>query len=144
MKYEIDMVNNAIEYYRGFGYKVSTEVPFLHRSIDLVYENNGELNSIEFKRQDWKRAFEQARTHIYGSNKVYICILKPMKGVSQELHECFQDSPIGLLFYDETNQNSLIEEIYPASSEHTKWDIGQQWLKKAFNKRFEEELCQQH
>ena len=41
MEYEIDMVNKAIKFYTNLGYKVCTEVPFLHRSIDLVYENNG-------------------------------------------------------------------------------------------------------
>lgn len=141
MKYEIDMVNKAIEFYTDLGYRVSTEVPFLHRSIDLVFEHNGELNSVEFKRRDWKRAYEQAKTHIYGSDKVYICILKPSKGISEELKNTFQNSPIGLLFFDETNTDSLIKEIYPASDKHQKWNIGQQWLKDAFNKRFEEELC---
>ncbi len=141
MEYEIDMVNKAIKFYTNLGYKVCTEVPFLHRSIDLVYENNGQLNSVEFKRRDWKRAYAQAKTHIYGSDKVYVCILKPSKGISQELKDYFKDSPIGLLVFDETNTNSLIEEIFPASNEHKKWNIGQQWLKKAFNKRLEEELC---
>ena len=141
MKYEIDMVNKAIEFYTDLGYKVCTEVPFLHRSIDLVYENNGKLNSVEFKRKDWKRAYKQAKTHVYGSDKVYVCILKPSKGISQEIKECFKDSPIGLLIFDESNTNSLIEEIFPASDKHQKWNVGQQWLKDAFKKRLEEELC---
>ena len=36
---------------------------------------------------------------------------------------------------------SLIEEIFPASDKHQKWNVGQQWLKDAFKKRLEEELC---
>lgn len=142
MKYEVDMVNQAIKFYTGLGYKVCTEVPFLHRSIDLVYEDNGRLNSIEFKRRDWKKAYEQAKTHIYGSDKVYVCILKPSKGISKKLEDYFKNSPIGLLVFDETNVDSLIEEIFPAFDEHQKWNMGKQWLKDAFNKRFEEELCQ--
>lgn len=144
MKYEVDMVNNAITYYKTLGYKVSTEVPFLHRSIDLVYENNGEINSIEFKLRDWKKACEQARTHVYGSNKVYVCILKPTKGISSEIEQYFKDSPIGLLFYDENNKKSIIEEIYPASDSHPTWSVGQQWLKDAFQKRLEADLCHQN
>lgn len=144
MKYEIDMVNKAIDFYQNKGCKVSTEVPFLHRSIDLVYESNGKLNAIEFKRKDWKKAYEQARTHIYGSDRVYICILKPSRGISKDLEIYFKDSPIGLLFFDEKNEISIIEEIYPASENHYTWDIGQRWLKDAFNKRLEEELCQSH
>lgn len=141
MRYESDMVEKAIEFYTQRGYKVITEVPFLHRSIDMVYEYDDMLIAIEFKRKDWKKAFEQARTHIYGSNKVYICILKPVNGLSKELDDFIKDKPVGLLFFNENSNDSLIEEIYPAPTEHKKWDIGQQWLKEAFNKRLEEELC---
>ncbi len=130
---EIDMVNKAVKIYKKQGFLVTTEVPFLHRSIDLVYKKAEELISIEFKLSNWKRAIKQAESHLLGSNKVYICILKPKKGLSPLLQAEIENSPIGLLFFDPDEET--IEEIKPAEISQKIWAVGKYWLNKSFEER---------
>lgn len=135
MKSEIEMVNKAVEYFENQGFLVTTEVPFLHRSIDLVYKYENKLVSIEFKLSDWKRAIEQAKSHLYGSNEVYICIPKPKRGLSPMLKKEIKNSSIGLMFFDE--EQEFIEKIFEATQSPKLWGVGENWLNDAFSKRLE-------
>lgn len=132
--YEIEMVNKVQNYLRNKGVEVVTEVPFMQQSIDLVYLENNTLIAIEFKINNWKRAIEQASSHLLGTNEVYICIPKPKKGIPEKLLEAMKKTDVGLFFFDE-NSDNMIEVIYPAKHNRRVWKVGKIWLKEAFKNR---------
>lgn len=89
---------------------VKQEVPFLSRCIDIVVLNDkNELISIEFKVSKWRHAIEQAVNHKLGADKAYICL--PQRNITETLRNAVEDAGIGLLLYDETNEDKIIEAI---------------------------------
>lgn len=65
---------------RRHGRRYAVEVPFLHRSIDMVWESPDKperLVAVEFKLHDWKQALQQARDHLLGADEVYITLPRP-------------------------------------------------------------------
>jgi len=89
---------------------VKQEVPFLSRCIDIVVLNDkNELISIEFKVSKWRHAIEQAVNHKLGADKAYICL--PQRNITETLRNAIEDAGIGLLLYDDTNEDKIIEAI---------------------------------
>lgn len=89
---------------------VKQEVPFLSRCIDIVVLNDkNELISIEFKVSKWRHAIEQAVNHKLGADKAYICL--PQRNITETLRNAVEDAGIGLLLYDDTNEDKIIEAI---------------------------------
>ncbi len=61
-KTERYLVENIVSYLTKKGYQIAIEVPFLSRSIDIVYQTKrGEIVAIEAKMDYCKRAFNQAK-----------------------------------------------------------------------------------
>lgn len=136
---EHEMVNKAVSYLKNKGYDVATEVPFLQRSIDVVYKKEEKFVAIEFKLNNWRRALIQARTHNYGADEVYICIPEPKRGdISELLKEELNKTNIGLILFDLCD-NKVDLKIEKESSTKNSWDAGYVWLSEAFNKRLEDE-----
>lgn len=131
------IVKKAQELFLKKGYRVALEVPFLERSIDLVYMDKAHnLIAIEFKWSNWKRALIQASTHVYGASKVYICIPKPER-LSEQLEDEIEDTLIGVLFFtfDEGTKKIEIETHKPAKKLENQWAPGRKWLREAFKQR---------
>jgi hypothetical protein len=104
--FEIEMANKCYGYlsqktdtYTG----IIREVPFLSRCIDLVLlTKNEEAITIEFKIKNWRQAIEQAKNHMLGADKVYICL--PERNPSELLINALISEKIGLFLY---NPNAL-------------------------------------
>lgn len=89
---------------------VKKEVPFLSRCIDIVMINDlNEIISIEFKVSKWRHAIEQATNHKLGADKAYICL--PKRNVTETLSAAIKEAGIGLLLYDDTIEEKVIEAI---------------------------------
>lgn len=56
------------------GVPYAIEVPFLNRSIDLVFMEGDLITAVEFKRSDWRRGLLQARDHLLGADRVFVCL----------------------------------------------------------------------
>jgi len=111
------------------GKDVYTDVPFLSRCIDMIIiENNSEIISIEFKIKDWRKAVQQARDHMLGVDKAYICLPVKKRGVSKNLERLLIQYGVGLLFFHEKKKEPL-EEIIPAQKSKLIWAKGRSWLK---------------
>lgn len=131
------VVEKAKEIFLGQGLRVALEVPFLERSIDLVYmDQRKNLVAIEFKWANWKQALLQARSHLYGATKVYICIPKP-RNLSEKLLNEIKPTPIGLLLFsfDTETNHLIIETSIKAKKSTKKWRPGEKWLRDAFKQR---------
>ena len=95
-KSEKEMVSSVLSVLEMNNTPLAIEVPFLNRSIDLVFENKGgELTTIEFKRHDWRRAIIQASDHKLGSKSVYICL--PESKISYHVKNEILNSGVGLI-----------------------------------------------
>lgn len=71
------MVIKFCQYLEMQNVSFTVEVPFLHRSIDLVYtDSEWSYYAIEFKLKDWKKAIIQASDYIMGADHALICIPK--------------------------------------------------------------------
>lgn len=89
---------------------VKQEVPFLSRCIDIVMINDSnEIISIEFKVSKWRHAIEQAINHKLGADKAYICL--PKRNITETLSTAIKEAGIGLLLYDDTVEEKVIEAI---------------------------------
>lgn len=131
---EIEMANACCNYLMKYdGYiNIAREVPFLSRCIDLVLiSSNGEIISIEFKIKNWRHAIEQAKNHMLGADRAYICL--PEKNLSKQLHEALEDSSIGLFFYSPDKPNKMIEAV-PAPQNNHKVTVFQTMLKNTVEK----------
>jgi hypothetical protein len=138
---EKEMVHNCYSFFKDKGYLVAKEVPFLQRSIDLVYKNEeNDLVAIEFKLHDWKRAMKQAKTHFYGTKKVYVCLPKPKRNISDNLLNLLENIPLGLMIYD-LNEEEPIKVFQEVKDTNINWIAGQKCLKDAFLNRIEDSKC---
>lgn len=91
---------------------IKKEVPFLSRCIDIVLLNDSnEIISIEFKVSKWRHAIEQATNHKLGADKAYICL--PKRNITSKLSGAIEDAGLGLLLYDENNEEKIFEAIKP-------------------------------
>lgn len=91
---------------------IKKEVPFLSRCIDIVILNDSnEIISIEFKVSKWRHAIEQATNHKLGADKAYICL--PKRNITSKLSGAIEEAGLGLLLYDENNEEKIFEAIKP-------------------------------
>lgn len=110
------------------GKNIYLEIPFLTRCIDMVIIEDRKIISIEFKISDWRKAIKQARDHLLGVDKAYICLPARKKEINKELRNLLEEYGIGLYFFYRDNKNPL-EEIIPAKKSKLFWPTGKQWLK---------------
>ena len=91
------------------------EVPVFSRSIDVVKYNSktGLITAIEFKRNDWKRAINQALSVSICFDYLEICVPKPKTNRTQNyMIEVCGRKGVGLYFYDEV-ENTFDEVLEP-------------------------------
>jgi hypothetical protein len=94
-------------------YTTYEEVKIFTRSIDLLLKKNNQLISIEFKLNNWKKAFEQISDYLLVSDYSYLCI--PKKKLSSKTIFALKNNGIGLFSYDK-DTNKLTEIIKPIQS----------------------------
>ncbi|MCL2410117.1 MAG: hypothetical protein FWC97_00600 [Treponema sp.] len=113
--FEMEMANKCYKYLNKNKKEYTNivcEVPFLSRCIDLVLlTRNEEAIAIEFKIKNWRQAIEQARSHLLGADKVYICL--PQRKPSLLLLNTLESEKIGLYLYD-PNEIFVMKEYLPA------------------------------
>lgn len=96
---ERHLVKNIASYLEKKGYNIALEVPFLSRSIDIIYQTkSGELVAIEAKMDYCKRAFNQAKYCLLGASRVYVCL--PERRIAGNIRQRFLDMGIGLIHAD--------------------------------------------
>jgi len=89
------LVSKVYNLLKRRGYAVAKEVPFVSRSIDLVYRNrNSEIVAIEIKIKKWDTALKQARYCLLGTSKVYVYLSNAT--VTEEIKESFRRIGLGL------------------------------------------------
>ncbi len=77
----------------------TVEVPFFHRSIDLVYLNkDNKYCAVEFKLTNWKIALKQAEDYSLWADYTYICM--PKCKVSQNAKFSILDNWFWLIIFD--------------------------------------------
>lgn len=127
---EKQMVEAAASHLASSDISYALEVPFMTRSIDLVYEDEGSLVTVEFKRHDWRRALRQVRDHSLGTELNYVCL--PKGRITGSLKREAAELGVGILGW---TPETPMEEILPPGEEGTAWEIGREWLAKRFEFR---------
>lgn len=132
------MVYGALSLLGSRRLRCATEVPFLNRSIDLMFDDPVEgLVAVEFKRRDWRRALLQARDHLLGTACVYVCL--PVPRVSKEVIIEADDFGIGLFTW--SPERPLEPCLEPKRSTHFPIDLMSTWLRERFELRLTQETC---
>jgi hypothetical protein len=122
--------------------EIILEVPYMSRCIDMIIvDNDYKLVSVEFKIKNWRKALEQARDHMLGADKSYVCIPKPPKEVSPSLISELEKHGIGLFLYD-TTKDFPLEEFIPPKSCEIRWEPWATSLKSLVNRISEEQIFQ--
>lgn len=125
------MVEGAIRYLRKVPTRFATEVPFMSRSIDLVYEDSsGNLVTVEFKRNDWRRALRQAQDHSLGAERVYICL--PESRITAAARR--EAASLGIGIFAWTESDPFNEEVSSDQDEEP-WTVSREWLRERFRFR---------
>lgn len=115
-KSERDMCESLVSCLKDRGYKPEVEIPFLGRSVDLVYRSSdGRINAIELKlqRRHIDRALDQARICLLGADRVYICL--PTFDVKDELVSQLRSNGIGLILINGKDGKAAIKYKVGAS-----------------------------
>jgi hypothetical protein len=122
--FEIEMANKCYNYLcqKNDVYShIAREVPFLSRCIDLVLlTNNEEIIAIEFKIKNWRQAIEQAKYHMLGADKVYICL--PQRNPSESLINVLLSEKIGLFLFN-PNDTLVMNEYLSAPTNKKKVNL---------------------
>ncbi len=116
MKTEDDMVAIVRESFRERGFIVNTEVPMLSKRIDVLCMNpdTNDVIAIEVKKQNWRRALQQALTYRLCSNLVYIAILYDFSHLVKK--ELLQKHGVGLIVVNDDIEIPL--EALPSKIMH--------------------------
>jgi hypothetical protein len=128
---ELDLIDALSESMKKQGYIVATEVPFMSQSIDLVVEINGALIAIEAKLHNWKRAINQAATHLLGADAVYVCM--PLKKPPVKMIERLRQLGIGLILHQ---HGSIFEIRLKANQLESVLEFPRIWLREGFEMRW--------
>ena len=128
---EKQMIQEVVTHLRDQNHSVALEVPFLNRSIDLVYQNNdGDLTAVEFKRHDWKRALQQAHDHRLGTDRVYICL--PISVINENVEQKAKEIGVGIMAW--SPDNPFLLHMDPSPSSITVPPV-KNWLRESFTTR---------
>lgn len=120
---EYELVQKVKPFFKE-DYEVYEEVKIFTRSIDIVLKKGNEITSIEFKLNNWKKAFEQILDYQLVTDYSYLCI--PKKNLRKSTLNILKERGIGLLSYD--NQNGLLEELIKPSLSKEKVDFYREYL----------------
>lgn len=87
----------------------AVEVPFMNRSVDVVFYKEGKIKAIEFKLHDWKKAIKQARVHSLGADEIYICLPHNLYADRVEyMRPTLEENNCGLILFD-TDTKTRVE-----------------------------------
>lgn len=117
---------------RDNGLNPKIEVPFLGRSLDVVYQcADGSITAIEVKRspKHIRRALDQARICLLGASKVYVCTYK--YNMTEELKSGFKNLGVGLIFLSQKNGKFSIKYEISAGRNGRKREEYNSLLRKA-------------
>lgn len=110
-------VLNAYKRLQRLGVPSRQEAPLLGRSIDLLFQADEGLVSVEFKLKDWRRGLRQARDHRIGADYAYLCL--PMRKLPEILLDSAKQAGIGLLLFAEGDAWPFREALPALRSEIT-------------------------
>lgn len=85
----------------SLGFQTIKEVPNLGQSVDIVARKGNKLILIETKLHNWRKALNQASSHLFVADYVYIVL--PKKLFSSELYETAVQLGIGVIEVDANN-----------------------------------------
>lgn len=105
------------------------------RSIDLVFYEDHAVCSVEFKLNNWKKAFEQARDHQLGVDYAYLCL--PTKPITADILKMSVISGIGLFAFSE-NGDWPFKIIQKAAHSSVQWNVARERLLKAMKVKHEQ------
>jgi hypothetical protein len=88
-------VRAALLALRRLGIPCVWEAALLGRSVDLALFHRDSLWTVEFKKHDWRKALEQARDHLLGTDFAYICMVE--RKPSAACLEAARDAGVGVL-----------------------------------------------
>jgi len=136
-KYQTEryLVKNIVSYLKKKGYQIALEVPFLSRSIDIVYQTKkGEIVAIEAKMDYCKRAFNQAKYCLLGASRVYVCL--PERRVAENIRQRFLNMGIGVIHTDKpSNGREHLKFVIRANRNKTVDRNCKKLLYKAFKEK---------
>lgn len=125
------LVSLAAERLLADGADVRVEVPYISRSIDLVYvDDSGRPVVVEFKRRNWRRAIDQARFCLSGCERVYICM--PEDSLTPEALRCAEQEGIGVFTLGTDGAQTRLKEKLRPKPTSEQWGVGREWLMGAF------------
>ena len=132
---EKHLVRNIVSCLEKKGYSIVLEVPFLSRSIDIVYRTKrGELVAIEAKMDYCKRAFNQAKYCLLGASRVYVCL--PERKISDNVRQRFLNMGVGLIHADKpSNGRKHLKFVIKADRNKSLDKKYRKLLYKAFKKQ---------
>lgn len=115
LRTENDLRNALLKILKSNGLHPRTEIPFLSRSLDVVYRcTDGSITVIEVKRspKHIRRALYQAKMCLPGASKVYVCTLQ--YNMTERLKNAFRDIGVGLIFLSPKHGRFSMHYIIPA------------------------------
>ena len=122
-KTEAEMVDAAIAVLRRQSVEHATEVPILHRSIDLVFRDGHDFVAVEFKRRDWRRGLLQAQDHALAADRVYLCL--PPTRITNRLKREATTAGVGILSWTPDNP---LRTVAVAPRSNLVWSVTKGWL----------------
>lgn len=115
--------------------KLYTEVPVFSRCVDLVVLNGKkQVIAIEFKKEKWKEAIEQALRVSTGFDFLEICILKPQhEELQEEIISICRESGIGVYFMNPKNMK--VKKVLQSKRNASVWKVQKKDIKKYLERR---------
>ncbi len=134
-RYESELVAEVIRVLKATADQISTEVPCLGHSVDLVMDRDHELVAVECKLTDWRRGLGQAQHHLLAVDFAYVCM--PARAISPAMDVAFSRSEVGLLLFDPAEAKLI--EARPASRSKVKWAAVEDWVRAAMEEEGEDD-----
>jgi len=123
---EFEQVQIGMEFFKKMGFKIYTEVPIFSASADMVIiDDDNNIEVIEFKLNNWKKAIQQVKKHSIAVDQMSICILKPkLKETQQQIERFCKQERIGLYY----SADSSIEKIIISPKCNRVWEVEKERL----------------
>ena len=127
---EVEQVKLGADFFSNLGYSIYTEVPIFSASADMIIiDSNKNIQAIEFKLKNWKRAIKQVKNHSIVVDYISICILKPKKQKTRlEIEEHCSNEGIGLYYVDRQLDQVAIEQVVSGNKTKTVWEVEKERL----------------
>lgn len=112
---EDELRNALIKALEKNGIRPSVEIPFLGRSLDIIYRRaDGSITAIEVKRlsKHIRSALNQAKICLLGADRVYVCMMR--YDVTKEIKSVFRDLGVGLIFIGPKGSEYSVQYVLPA------------------------------